>query len=61
VEVTPENVVPGMILNRDVVGANGMLLMQRGTVLDFAKVALIRSQFQKNMAHPGIFVQVSEE
>ena len=60
VEVGYMDVVSGMITARDVIGANGVLLMKRGSVLDTSRVALIRSHFKKNPPQHGIFIQIVE-
>lgn len=61
VEIGPSDLVQGMVIARDVEGGNGVLLMQRGTVLDAAGVALIRSQYRKNPPQHGIVIQVVDE
>lgn len=61
VEIGIMELVPGMIIAHDVESAAGVLLMQRGTVLDASGVALIRSHYRKNPTVHGVFVQVTEE
>lgn len=61
VEVGHMDLVPGMTIARDVESGSGVLLMQRGSVLDPAGVALIRSQYRKNPPTHGVFVQVVED
>jgi response regulator RpfG family c-di-GMP phosphodiesterase len=61
VEVGSMNVVPGMRIARDVVSGSGVLLIQRGSVLDAAGVALIRSQYKKNPPPQGVYVQIMED
>jgi hypothetical protein len=61
VEVGFMDLVPGMILARDVESGNGVLLMQRGNVLDTAAVAMIRSHYKKNPPQHGICVQIVED
>jgi len=61
VEVSPLELMPGMTLARDVESGTGVLLMQRGCVLDLASVVLIRSHYRKNPPPHGIFVQVVED
>ena len=61
VEVDSMELTPGMTLARDVESGSGVLLMQRGIVLDQANVALIRSHYRKNPPPHGIFVQVVED
>ena len=61
VEVGHMDLVPGMTIARDVESGSGVLLMQRGSVLDVAGVALIRSQYRKNSPVHGIFVQIVED
>lgn len=60
VEITPAELVSGMTISRDVESGSGVLLMQRGNVLDAAGIVLIRSQYRKNAPQHGIFVQVLE-
>lgn len=60
VEVGHMDLVPGMTVARDVESGSGVLLMQRGSVLDVAGVALIRIHYRKNPPKHGIFVQVVE-
>jgi hypothetical protein len=54
------DVVPGMRTARDVTSGSGVLLIQRGSILDAAGVALIRSQYKKNPPQQGIYVQIME-
>lgn len=61
VEIGCMEIMPGMIISRDVESGAGVLLMQRGSVLDPSAVALIRSQYRKNPPPHGIFVQVVED
>jgi len=61
VEITPLELVPGMTISRDVESGSGVLLMQRGNILDVAGIALIRSHYRKNPPANGIFVQVLED
>lgn len=61
VEIGCMEIMPGMLLSRDVESGSGVLLMQRGSVLDLAAVALIRSHYRKNPPHNGIFVQVTDD
>lgn len=61
VEVGPSELVPNMTIAKDVESGSGVLLMQRGSVLDAAAVALIRSHYRKNPPSHGIFVQVIED
>ena len=61
VEVGFMDLVPGMILARDVESGSGVLLMQRGNVLDAAAVAMIRSHYKKNPPQHGICVQIVED
>ncbi|MSN26825.1 MAG: response regulator [Geobacter sp.] len=58
VEVGPHELIPGMVLARDVESGSGVLLMQRGSVLDLAGVTLIRIHYRKNPPSHGIFVQI---
>jgi putative nucleotidyltransferase with HDIG domain len=58
VEIGPNNLVPGMIIAGDLKSGTDVLLMQRGTVLDEGKVALIRSYYLKSPPQHGIFVQI---
>ncbi len=60
VEVGHMDLVPGMTISRDVESGSGVLLLQRGSVLDLAGVALIRIHYRKNPPKNGIFVQVVE-
>ena len=61
VEVGPMELVPGMLLAWDVESGAGVLLLQRGVVLDSAAVMVIRSHYRKNPPPQGIFIQVSDE
>lgn len=60
-ELAPQELIPGMQISRDVESGAGVLLMQRGTVLDVAGIVLIRSHFHKTPSPHGIFVQVTSE
>lgn len=60
-EIGPLELIPGMQIARDVVSGAGVLLMQRGKVLDFAGIALIHSHYRKNPPPHGIFIQVTDE
>jgi len=61
VEIGPMDLVPGMTIARDVESGSGVLLMQRGTILDEAGVALIRSHYRKSPPANGICIQVVED
>jgi response regulator RpfG family c-di-GMP phosphodiesterase len=58
VEIGPRDLVPGMIIASDVKTGADVLLMQRGTVLDEARVVLIQSHYGKNPPPRGIVIQV---
>lgn len=60
VEIRPSELVPGMVVARDVESGAGVLLTQRGNVLDLASIVLIRSHYRKNPPVHGVFVQVLE-
>lgn len=60
VEIDMAELVPGMTIARDVESGSGVLLMQRGSILDATGVSLIRSQYRKNPPRQGIFVQILE-
>jgi response regulator RpfG family c-di-GMP phosphodiesterase len=57
VEVGPMELEPGMTISRDVKSGSGILLMQRGSVLDLAGVALIR----RNPPKSGVYVRIVED
>jgi response regulator RpfG family c-di-GMP phosphodiesterase len=59
-EIGYKEIVPGMVIARDVESGTGMLLMQRGKVLDEGSVAIIRSHYVKNPPPHGIFIQVDK-
>ncbi len=61
VEIGYMELLPGMIISKDVVSGAGVLLMQRGTVMDASGVALIRSHYRKDPPKQGIFVQITED
>ncbi len=61
VEVGPQDLIPGMLISRDVESGRGVLLIQRGSVLDSAGLALIRMHYKKNNYAHGIFIQVSNQ
>ena len=61
VEITPAELAPGMTISRDVESGSGVLLMQRGNILDAAGIALIRSHYKKNPPAHGIFVHILED
>lgn len=61
VEIGHMELVPGMIIARDVKSAADVLLMQRGTVLDVSGVAMIRSHYHKATPSHGIFVRITED
>jgi response regulator RpfG family c-di-GMP phosphodiesterase len=61
VEIGYMELLPGMIISKDVVSGAGVLLMQRGTIMDASGVALIRSHYRKDPTKQGIFVQITED
>ena len=61
VEISPADLMSGMLIARDVESAAGVLLMQRGSLLDQAGVALIRSHYRKNPPLHGIYIQVTDD
>lgn len=61
VEVSPVELLPGMTVARDVESAGGVLLMQRGKIMDAAGKAHILASYRKNKPAHGIFVQILEE
>ncbi len=61
VEIGVMELEPGLTIARDVESGNGVLLMQRGSILDASGVALIRRQFRKNPPPHGIFIRIVEE
>lgn len=61
VEIDPAELAPGMLIARDVVSGNGVLLIQQGSKLDAAAIALIRSHYKKNAPPNGVFVQILED
>ena len=61
VEVGHMDLVAGMTIARDVESGSGVLLMQRGTILDASGVALIHSHYRTNPPVHGIFIQVVED
>lgn len=60
-ELGPLELFPGMQIACDVESGAGVLLMQRGKVLDVAGIALIRSHYRNNPPHHGIFIQLTDE
>ncbi|MBV5341985.1 MAG: response regulator [Deltaproteobacteria bacterium] len=61
VEIGPTELISGMTISRDVESSSGVLLMQKGSVLDVAGIALIRSHYRKSPPLHGIFVQILED
>ena len=61
VEINYMEIMPGMIVSREVKSGSGVLLMQRGGVLDTAGIAMIQRHLRKNPPPNGIFVQLVEE
>ena len=61
VEVGYMDLLPGMTIARDVESGSGVLLLQRGAVLDQGGVALIRSHYRKNPPPNGVFIRVEED
>ncbi len=61
VEIGCLGLLPGMVISRDVVSGSGVLLLQRGSVIDASGVALIRSQYLKNPPKQGVFIQLTED
>jgi hypothetical protein len=61
VEIDPEELVPGMVIARDVQSVGGVLLMQGGNRVDVAGIALIRSHYRKSPPSNGVFVRIVEE
>lgn len=61
VEIGPTELLAGMTISRDVESGAGVLLMQKGSVLDVAGISLIRSHYRKSPPVHGIFVQVLED
>lgn len=60
-EVVPSALVAGMTISRDVESGSGVLLMQRGSILDLAAISLIRSHYRKSPPKHGIFVRIVED
>lgn len=60
VEIGPTELLAGMTISRDVESGSGVLLMQKGIVLDVAGISLIRSHYRKSPPSHGIYVQVLE-
>jgi response regulator RpfG family c-di-GMP phosphodiesterase len=61
VEIDPAELVPGMVIARDVQSAGGVLLMQGGNRVDVAGIALIRSHYRKSPPSNGVFVRIVED
>jgi response regulator RpfG family c-di-GMP phosphodiesterase len=61
VELDPHDLVPGMIVARDVNSSSDVLLMQAGTILDISTVALIQSTYRKNKPEHGIYIKFIED
>ena len=60
-EIGPTELLSGMTISRDVESGAGVLLMQKGSVLDLAGIALVRSHYRSSPPLHGIFVQVLED
>jgi putative nucleotidyltransferase with HDIG domain len=61
VEISPEELVPDMVIARDVLSGSGVLLMQGGIRVDMAGIAFIQSHYRKNPPAHGVFVQIIED
>ncbi|MBI5639680.1 MAG: response regulator [Nitrospirae bacterium] len=58
-EIHPRNLVPGMVLSRDVRSGTGLLLLARGIVLDQKAIAGLRHYYEIDPFKTGVFVRGS--
>jgi response regulator RpfG family c-di-GMP phosphodiesterase len=56
-ELRPDELREGMILTRSLVSGTGVLLLNRGLVLDTKKIAAIRSYYELDPPRHGVFVK----
>lgn len=60
--VAPSNLITGLALSRDVLSTTGVLLLQKGDVLDLAGITLIRRQHRMGvLAGNSVWVVVNQE
>lgn len=61
-EVSPGNLVSGLVLSRDVVSTAGVLLLQKGNTLDLSGISLIRRNSRAGLLPAqGVWVQIITE
>lgn len=60
-ELLPDEVVPGMVLSRDLLSPRGTLLLAAGFVFDARVVRQLRELAGREDAKLGIFVKLSEQ
>ncbi len=57
-ELSPQELRPGMIISRDVHSGTGLLLLRKGTKLDEKNIAALRRYYQIDPSKSGVFVWI---
>lgn len=55
-ELSPNDLAPGLILSRDVIGGFGLIIIKKDTVLTEKNIELLQRSFSMDASNSGIFV-----
>jgi hypothetical protein len=58
---SPTDLIPGMVVSRDVRSGTGVLLLSNGTVLDERKIAVLRRNLDIDPSKEGISVYIKRK
>lgn len=61
VEMMPNKLLPGMVLSKDVRTGTGLLLLNKGAILDEKYIDIVRRYYYLDPAHTGIYVTVDRK
>lgn len=61
IETTLKELIPGMIVSRDIRSGTGILLVSMGTVLDEKKIAALQRNYHIDPSKGGIFVWIKKK
>jgi response regulator RpfG family c-di-GMP phosphodiesterase len=59
-ELRPHELIEGIVLTKDVLSGTGMLLLNKGTVLDKAKISALKRYYVIDPPKEGIFVMIAK-
>ena len=59
-EMMPNELLPGMVVSKDVRTGTGLLLLTRGTILDEKYIDIIQRYYHLDPAQTGIYVRVDK-